>query len=131
MYVKWNGDTYPCCQSYMLGGSALGNIERQSLGEIWNGGDMRRMRDAHARGRGNEIDVCSRCCTTIPHPLLVTGSLLFHGGTVRKLPPLVERLAYLARLPGRWLTPPRPIATAADKAAELVQIETGSKSKPR
>ncbi len=129
MYVKWNGDTYPCCQSYMLGGSALGNVERQSLGEIWNGGDMRRMRDAHARGRGDEIDVCSRCCTTIPHPLLVTGSLLFHGGTVRKLLPLVERLVYLARIPGRWLTPPRPIATAADKAAELVQIETGSKSK--
>jgi hypothetical protein len=84
---------------------------------------MQRMRTAHARGRGGDIDVCSRCCTTIPHPVLVTGSLLFHGGTVRKLLPLVERLVYLARIPGRWLTPPRRIPTPAP-APELVQIES-------
>jgi radical SAM protein with 4Fe4S-binding SPASM domain len=123
MYVKWNGDTYPCCQSYMLGSEPLGNVERDGLERIWNGAEMQRMRTAHARGRGGDIDVCSRCCTTIPHPVLVTGSLLFHGGTVRKLLPLVERLVYLARIPGRWLTPPRRIPTPAP-APELVQIES-------
>ena len=51
--------------------------------------------------------MCSRCCTTIPHPALVTGSLLLHGRTVRRLLPVVERLAYFSKLPGKWLRPPR------------------------
>jgi hypothetical protein len=53
------------------------------------------------------VDICSRCCTTIPHPLLVTGSLIFHGKTVRRLIPLVERLVYFSKLPGRLLRPPQ------------------------
>jgi radical SAM protein with 4Fe4S-binding SPASM domain len=107
MYVKQNGDVYPCCQSYMLDGQPLGNLERQPLMEIWNSGDMERMRRLHAAGRGGEVDVCGRCCTTIPHPLLVTGSLLLDGRTVRRLLPVVERLAYFSRLPVQWLSPPR------------------------
>jgi hypothetical protein len=106
----------------MLGSEPLGNILRDGLERIWNGASMRQMRDAHARGRGGDIEVCARCCTTIPHPLLVTGSLIFHGATVRKLLPLVERLVYLARIPGRWLTPPKRV-TPASPPPELVQIE--------
>jgi hypothetical protein len=47
---------------------------------------MQRMRRLHVARRANEIDICSRCCTTIPHPLLVAGSLMLHGRTVRKVP---------------------------------------------
>ena len=79
MYVKQNGDVYPCCQSYMLDGAPLGNIAEQPLVEIWNAADMQDMRRLHATGRGGEIDICSRCCTTIPHPALVAGSLMLHG----------------------------------------------------
>jgi radical SAM protein with 4Fe4S-binding SPASM domain len=107
MYVKWNGDAYPCCQSYMLEGAPVGNIGEQPLEAIWNSEAMRRMRRLHASGKAGEIDVCSRCCTTIPHTLLVAGSLVFHGATVRRLLPLVERVAYYARLPKTLLTPPR------------------------
>ena len=32
MYVKHNGDVYPCCQSYMLDGQPVGNIGGQPLG---------------------------------------------------------------------------------------------------
>jgi radical SAM protein with 4Fe4S-binding SPASM domain len=107
MYVKQNGDVYPCCQSYMLDGAPLGTIGRQSLVEIWNAEEMQRMRRLHGSGRGGEIDICSRCCTTIPHPALVTGSLFFHGRTVRRLIPFVERLTYLSKLPGKLLRPPK------------------------
>ena len=106
MYVKQNGDVYPCCQSYMLDGAPLGNLERDSLVGIWNSEEMRRMRQLHASGRAGEIDVCARCCTTIPHPVLVAGSLVFHGRTVRRLLPAIERLTYLSKLPRRLLTPP-------------------------
>ncbi len=118
VYVKQNGDVYPCCQSYMLDGSPIGNVEEQPLSVIWNSPSMEQMRRLHADGKASEIDICTRCCTTIPHPVLVAGSLLLHGRTVRRLLPLVERLTYTARLPKALLTPP---VQRAD-ASELVQI---------
>jgi MoaA/NifB/PqqE/SkfB family radical SAM enzyme len=111
-YVKQNGDVYPCCQSYMLDGQPLGNLASDSLLGIWDGEAMRALRRAHVEGRAGEVDMCARCCTTIPHPLLVTGSLLLHGRTVRRLLPAVERLTYFARLPGRLLRPPAKRAKA-------------------
>ncbi len=120
MYVKWNGDTYPCCQSYMLEGKPVGNIGDTGLGEIWNSPAMRGMRQLHAQGRAGEIDVCSRCCTTIPHPALVAGSLLFHGSTVRRILPWVERLTYLAKLPRKLLTPPK---RQTARREDLVRID--------
>ncbi|MBI4902358.1 MAG: radical SAM protein [Acidobacteria bacterium] len=105
MYVKYNGDVYPCCQSYMLDGKPAGNVARQDLVQIFNSGQMQEWRELHATGRAHEIDMCARCCTVIPHPLLVAGSLVFHGETVRKLLPLVERLVYLSKLPKKWLSP--------------------------
>jgi radical SAM protein with 4Fe4S-binding SPASM domain len=106
MYVKQNGDVYPCCQSYMLDGKPLGNLATEDLVSIWNSTEMQEMRRLHVSGRGGEVDVCSRCCTTIPHPALVTGSLILHGKTVRRLVPLVERLTYLSKLPRNLLRPP-------------------------
>ncbi len=120
MYVKWNGDIYPCCQSYMVEGKPVGNIGEQPLAAIFDSAEMRRMRKLHAEGRGGEIEICSRCCTTIPHPVLVAGSLLLHGATVRRLLPWVERLTYFAKLPKRLLTPPKRQAVPED----LVQIDT-------
>jgi MoaA/NifB/PqqE/SkfB family radical SAM enzyme len=107
MYVKHDGGAYPCCQSYMLGGEPVGHIGQEPLTQIFNSDEMRRMRRLHVAGRAGEIGICSRCCTTIPHPLLVAGSLLFHGSSVRRLLPLVERLVYFAKLPSRLLTPPK------------------------
>jgi radical SAM protein with 4Fe4S-binding SPASM domain len=107
MYVKHSGDVYPCCQSYMLDGKPVGVIGEQPLAQIWNSDAMQEMRRLHTAGRGGEVDICSRCCTTIPHPALVTGSLLLHGRTVRRLIPLVERLTYFSKLPARLLRPPK------------------------
>ena len=83
MYVKHNGDVYPCCQSYMLDGSPVGNVARETLPQIWNSGLMTRMRELHVTGRAGEIDICARCCIAIPHPVLVAGSLLLHGKTAK------------------------------------------------
>lgn len=125
MYVKHNGDVYPCCQSYMLDGVPAGRIGEAPLEAIWNSASMQEMRRLHVAGRAGEIDICSRCCTTIPHPLLVAGSLLLHGRTVRKLLPLIERLTYFSKLPRKLLRPPSPSARVA--AEELVQIDTVSR----
>lgn len=124
MYVKHNGDVYPCCQSYMLDGEPAGNLTRESLVRIFNGPHMQDLRRMHGSGRGGEVPMCSRCRTVIPHPVLVAGSLLLHGETVRKLLPWVERLVYYSGLPGKWLTPQRPTPPAREE--QLVQIETGA-----
>jgi radical SAM protein with 4Fe4S-binding SPASM domain len=107
MYVKQNGDVYPCCQSYMLDGAPAGNLRESSLTGIFHGDRMQELRRMHAAGRGGEVPMCSRCRTVIPHPVLVAGSLLLHGETVRKLLPVVERLVYYSGLPKKWLTPQR------------------------
>jgi radical SAM protein with 4Fe4S-binding SPASM domain len=122
MYVKQNGDVYPCCQAYMLDGKPVGRIGENRLEEIWNGPEMQKMRDRHVNGRAGEIDICSKCRTAIPHPVLVAGSLVFHGKTVRKLLPLVEKLAYWGKSPVTLL---RPQATQKDNG--LVQIQTTSR----
>jgi radical SAM protein with 4Fe4S-binding SPASM domain len=113
MYVKHSGDIYPCCQSYMLDGKPLGNIGETPLEEIWNSAEMEQMRRLHVSGRAGEIDICSRCCTTNPHPAIVAGSLLFHGKTVRRLLPLIERLVYSSRLPKPLLTPSKLVEISA------------------
>jgi len=116
MYVKQNGDVYPCCQSYMLDAKPAGNLLRQSIEEIWNSPLLEHWRRLHVTGRAGEIPACSRCCAPIPHPVLVAGSLALHGKTVRRMLPWVERMAYLAKLPARWLKPARgapPLSTVA------------------
>jgi hypothetical protein len=127
MYVKQNGDVYPCCQSYTLDGGPVGNIATESLPEIWNSNAMQRMRELHVSGRAGEIDVCARCCTTIPSGALVAGSLLLHGRTVRKLLPWVERLVYFSKLPRSLLTPPKKNVNPNTDVRELVQIDSARK----
>ena len=123
VYVKHNGDIYPCCQSYMLDGQPIGNVDDGPLSQIWNALEMQRMRTLHASGRAGEIEMCSRCRTTIPHPLLVAGSLLLHGRTVRRFLPRIERLIYSAKLPKSLLTPP----AKRTAESELVQIDSSRK----
>ncbi len=122
MYVRYNGEVYPCCQSYMLGGKPVGRIGEQRIEEMWNSEEIRRMRRLHAQGRGGEVEICSRCVTTIPHPALVVGSLVFHGRWVRRLLPVIERLALFTKLPVRLLRPPREAPAAQET---LVHIGTG------
>ena len=52
LYVKQNGDVYPCCQSYFQDGAPVGNMTTGTLAGIWNSEEMQRMRRAHAAGRG-------------------------------------------------------------------------------
>ncbi len=123
MYVKQNGDVYPCCQSYMLDGQPVGRVGEAPLEQIWNSDEMQRMRGLHTTGRAGEIGICAKCRTAIPHPVLVAGSLVFHGRTVRKLLPLVEKLAYWSKVPFQLLRPQkqaRPLGRT--EASELVQI---------
>lgn len=115
LYVKYNGEVYPCCQSYALGGRPLGRIPEQTIAELWNAPLMQRMRELHVAGRAGEIGICSRCTTTIPHPALVVGSLLLNGRLVRRLLPRMERLARRLLRPPVLITESQPAASRSSK----------------
>src|SRR5579864_1162129 len=107
MYVKHDGRVFPCCQSYALDGEPVGDLREKPLTEIFNSDEMRRLRRSHAQGRAAEIDMCARCSTPLPHPLLVVASLLVHGKWVRRAMPVVERLIYSRKLPRTLLSQAR------------------------
>jgi hypothetical protein len=117
MYVKHDGRVFPCCQSYHLDGEPIGDLRDESLDEIFNSAKMRGLRRLHAEGRAGEIDMCARCSTAVPHPLLVAGSLALHGKWVRRALPLVEGLVYRAKL-SKLLTPSRELVQIAPVPAK-------------
>jgi radical SAM protein with 4Fe4S-binding SPASM domain len=58
--VLWDGRVVPCC----LDASArcvVGDATKQGLVGIWNGPDIRRLREMHLTGRFPEGHLCERC----------------------------------------------------------------------
>lgn len=51
----------PRCEQDIAGEHALGRWDMQSLGEIWNGGPLARLRAAHAESCGAELPLCRSC----------------------------------------------------------------------
>lgn len=58
--INWDGDVSICCVDWDSRG-VVGNVERQSLGEIWRSDALRRMREAHMEGRYDAVPICKDC----------------------------------------------------------------------
>ena len=129
MYVKQNGDVYPCCQSYMLDGEPRGQHRRAAARrDLELRDEMQRMRRLHVSGPRRR----DRHLLALLHDDSASGA----GGRQPAAPrqdgapaaAVVERLTYLSRLPKALLTPPKP----AEPKPELVQIgRAGSRDTPR
>lgn len=63
--VLWDGTVVPCANVFERQ-NVLGDLRRQSLGEIWDGAAMAALRAAHRQGRLAEVPVCATCPR---HPL--------------------------------------------------------------
>lgn len=59
LVIAWNGDVVPCCYDYDAK-VVLGNVNEQSLDEIWNGPAYRELRKAEIEGRNNSA-LCANC----------------------------------------------------------------------
>jgi radical SAM protein with 4Fe4S-binding SPASM domain len=60
MVISWNGDVPLCCNDYgnrMI----LGNINDQSIKEIWGGDKLRKIRELHKGGEFEKINICAQC----------------------------------------------------------------------
>ncbi len=108
-HVKYDGTVVACCQD-VNATLALGNIDEESLGELWNGERMRELRRMHIDGKQGDIPLCRSCNMYQPKPVLALGSVLLPYFTVNRLVPKIETFLSMRRyaLPAR-----RPVAEVA------------------
>ena len=60
--IRANGLVHPCCQ--VLGrddDAVLGDLNNQTLKEVWNGSEYRKLRQLHAEGRFADTPYCAEC----------------------------------------------------------------------
>lgn len=63
MFIAWNGDVIPCCtdsEKELL----IGNINTNSIKEIWNGKRYKELRESHKNGRYDDYNRCKMCDDT-------------------------------------------------------------------
>lgn len=60
MRVNWNGDVVLCCQDYE-GKVILGNVNDQSIVDIWNNKLIQYYRKNHKNFQFNELKICNDC----------------------------------------------------------------------
>lgn len=60
MYVWWDGKVNPCDVDYKST-LQVGNIQHQTIEEIWNGPAYSELREKHLNGLRNEVSVCAKC----------------------------------------------------------------------
>ncbi len=64
LYIRSDGMVFPCCIKLDC---SLGNIDRTSVSEMWNGRKMRDLRRQHTNGQINTIPQCATCYHSNPH----------------------------------------------------------------
>ena len=65
--VQSNGNVSSCCFSWGDDeGNVYGNLHEQSLEEIWNGEEVKKLRGQHSRGFIHLPDLCMRCYQRSP-----------------------------------------------------------------
>jgi len=60
MIVDWNGDVVLCCDDWNHS-TILGNLNKQTIEEIWSGEKLRKIREAHVKGEFHKVPLCSGC----------------------------------------------------------------------
>lgn len=60
MTVRYNGDANLCCFD-PFGKVEFGNVNTETLEEIWTSRERQEYRDAHAVGQGNKMPMCEAC----------------------------------------------------------------------
>lgn len=88
--VFWNGTVGPCCNDYDMG-YVLGNLNFQSVNEIWNGRPMQELRKIHAKGDLKKVPLCRDCKPFEPGWMTILGSIFVDDLTVKKLLPYFEK----------------------------------------
>jgi radical SAM protein with 4Fe4S-binding SPASM domain len=60
LQILWNGDVTVCCIDYD-GKLKIGNMQNDSLTDLWFGSRINRMREIHQNREFEKIAICNRC----------------------------------------------------------------------
>lgn len=60
MVIRWNGDIVPCCRD-LQSGMVLGNINKETLVEIWNNKEIIELRRKHRDFEYHKVQICKNC----------------------------------------------------------------------
>lgn len=58
--IMSNGKMVLCCKDYD-GSIELGDLNNQTIMEIWNSDKLRKIKELHLRGEGDKIELCKNC----------------------------------------------------------------------
>ena len=96
MYIHYDGTVFPCC--YIYPEEPVGNVRKNTMGEIWNSERMVKLREAHIKGDLSGYAACRNCPAARPRLPVTLGSFLINTHTVRRAIPFFERLAQLRNI---------------------------------
>jgi radical SAM protein with 4Fe4S-binding SPASM domain len=65
LVIYWDGRVTACCYDYD-GELVIGDVRRESIAEIWNGGRIKSMRQAQLEGRKANFGLCHSCILQRP-----------------------------------------------------------------
>jgi len=97
MAIYWDGSTVSCCQDF-LGQSVVGDVNKNSIKEIWNSKSMVALRKLHIEGRYKEANLCKDCTVPQLSSILMLGAVLIDDLTIKKLLPSIEQLVIMKNL---------------------------------
>lgn len=70
--IFYDGRVPMCCDDAALGRVIIGDATRESVGEIWHGRRLAKIRQAHSAGKQSQIPICQGCQRlTVWWPLIV------------------------------------------------------------
>ena len=64
--ILWNGDVTPCNYDFD-GKSVIGNVNKNSIKDIWNCPKMIRIRNCHSSGNFTKVECCKYCRPIQPY----------------------------------------------------------------
>ena len=96
-FVNYKGDFFPCCHTWQS--EPIGNIGEQSVYELWNSEQMKRMREAHLRGDLSDYPDCQNCHAPNPRLPIILGSFVVDTYKMRQWIPRMEKMAMFYKMP--------------------------------
>lgn len=60
MVIYWDGNVGLCCEDWFNDGK-MGNVKRENVEAVWNGGNFSRCRTLHEKGKYDKLILCRDC----------------------------------------------------------------------
>lgn len=95
--VNYKGDFFPCCHTWQS--EPIGNVNHESIYDLWNSEKMQKMREAHLRGDLSGYPECQNCHAPNPRLPVILGSFMVDTFKLRQWIPKAEKMAFFYKVP--------------------------------